>query len=1117
VVKHGVRKTKKTIYIKLSKERKEELDNLINTWDFETKMFLKSILQSYTEKYAPWLVVVARKIFRKKNGKFELLSDPNKFRNWHKRYIATGKTNTKEAYEAFLKKEVSADDAIYLVSKIKEEIKDVVLPEELVQLYDDIYSVHLKGENSFGKKAPKKPFVLVVGQTGSGKTETTMGLIERAIFGDGVHIEKAYKEEYERIAREHPFVSAIPFLSRIFPIEELDELKKEEDTEKKLRRYNHLIKYRLLRKHCGKKIEAIKEAEKENKGKNKEDSLEVSYETISADEIQTMWYGETGNKLREKMGPPGVLSIRHVLEAHSLLGSSSNKPYDDVQAKTLSATVNKIMDEIYSGERNCIFIADTHSPEEIAKDTYRRFDELGVIIDISKCWRDKKNLNKLVELELSQHDVRFDEKLVSEVTDRVFEIFDNKSLTITPAYARKLIAAIIEEKKDIRLKYFYDELLVRKGFENVARNLHGKLYKKIVKNPKTEDGYCWDDYEGRIKEDFMEEVSSALFRGGNSKGVVLTGPPGSGKTFLTQVVVAARPEITYISANVDDLYDEGQGVEGMIKNLNSMYDIAKMLAPSIVAVNEADAVAKKRNTRQMDPADKVTNKYLDILDGDDTVKGTFTVMTTNLFDNLEPAMTRPGRLMVVAVDGKLSEKEINNIIKRKIGDEPLDEGLELKDIYTVAKDINNIPAGYVDFIRKLKELRKIDFNVICEFKELYENNVGEGRLNEFIKFSSKAVIRIIEALETDPNIITKIKKNMGVLFENKELFFKLIKSINKDEDYPLRKSHLSSAKKDLLKSPQKKAFREYDEFLSGELSSEVQVGKIVGAGFGSAGGVLLPINTLLVPRTMGGESIIVTGAIKGPALQESDPVEMTIQSAKEGLALNLHYFETVFKRNYIRIDPALVIGKFLENRTIHHQLETVTYSVGGPSAGFALAVNTLSVLLNIPVYHDFGITGAPGIRGTDSKKAGSSVIIGGEDSKSERVLKDLKRMFVPKRNYLTIPVERQEAYWEEGKLIVPSEDYSDVIPEILYIENNEHARKLQELNKRRIDYNQKMVVTPEDELRDEKSKITSLEEQLRAITEEVIVGRLIALYDFYSDPRANKFVSQKHIFAKCLM
>jgi transitional endoplasmic reticulum ATPase len=53
----------------------------------------------------------------------------------------------------------------------------------------------------------------------------------------------------------------------------------------------------------------------------------------------------------------------------------------------------------------------------------------------------------------------------------------------------------------------------------------------------------------------------------------------------------------------------------------------------------------------------------------------------------------------------------------------------------------------------------------------------------------------------------------------------------------------------------------------------------------------------------------------------------------------------------------------LAQYTIHHQLLSASYNVGGPFAGYALALNTLSTLLFIPGYNDFDITGAPWIKG----------------------------------------------------------------------------------------------------------------------------------------------------------
>ncbi len=391
------------------------------------------------------------------------------------------------------------------------------------------------------------------------------------------------------------------------------------------------------------------------------------------------------------------------------------------------------------------------------------------------------------------------------------------------------------------------------------------------------------------------------------------------------------------------------------------------------------------------------------------------------------------------------------------------------------------------------------------------------RLGEFIKYNAKSLVRILEALEVDPRLVGQAKKDAGVLFKNKELIYKAIENIKNPEDYVLKESHLINAQDDLLKNPSKKALKGLDEFLSEELSIEPQVGKIVGAAYGKNinAGLLVPINTNLIFRSDTGEDIIVTGVTKGSALQEVDATEMTTQSAREALTLNLHYFQNLFSENenLKHIDASRIVGNLLKSKSIHHQIESVNYMGGGPSAGFALSINTLSVLLDIPVYHDFGITGAPGTRGVSKGKAGSSVMIGGEDKKSERILMDLRRMYVPKKNYHTISTDLHKTYWDEGKLIIPVSDYSDIIPEVLYL-GKSSDKLLQELIKSRIDYNKKSLFVPEDELKKEKTKISNLENSLKETAEFVIISRLIALNNFYNDNRKNEFASLEYIFEK---
>lgn len=722
-LRYNLRETKKPVKIKLSSKREEQLDNLLDSWDFETKEFVRGFLKPHLDIYYRFKRPKLRDKFVKKDGVFKYLKNPKMFKNWEERLKVTGEKNARLAFEKILKKELTYYDTTYLVHKLNEELTDVVVPQEMVDVFHKIYVAHLKKEMTNMEGVPKKPFVLVVGPTGAGKTHTIKGAIEQAVFNNELKIEKDYDEEREKIIEDHPWAN-IPFATWCKTLPALELLEQEEALMKKIKRYRSLVKMGWFKKHYQEKLKELEE--RLDEVDREYESLKVDYSTISPHQIQTMWYGETGNKFKDAMGHPKIPSIRHIIEAHGILRKPDSRGHSsDVQSITLSATVNKIMDEITDGERDCIFIADTHSPENIAPDTYRRFDEQGVIIDVSKFWRKKLELERVINLETKRKNVRLKQDLSKQVTDKVYDIFNKKSLIITPAYVRKLIASIIEKKGGLKLEYFGDDLLIRQAFENVAMNSYGDLYKKIVKRPKAEEGFAWEDYVGNVKEDVLEMVTSTLLYGGEDKGVVLTGPPGSGKTFLAQVIAATHPEISYISVKMDDLQQEGLGLEGIIQNIDGLYNIAKMLAPSIIVINEGDAVLKQRSEQGSNPYDKITNKFLDILDGEESIKGTFTIVTTNLFENLDKAITRPGRLKVLAVEGKLAKEEVYKIIKKELTNEPKDKDISYEKIYTVAKSINNVPAGYVDFVRKLKSLRKTDINIIDAYKKIFEEENGK--------------------------------------------------------------------------------------------------------------------------------------------------------------------------------------------------------------------------------------------------------------------------------------------------------------------------------------------------------------------------------------------------------
>ena len=309
-------------------------------------------------------------------------------------------------------------------------------------------------------------------------------------------------------------------------------------------------------------------------------------------------------------------------------------------------------------------------------------------------------------------------------------------------------------------------------------------------------------------------------------------------------------------------------------------------------------------------------------------------------------------------------------------------------------------------------------------------------------------------------------------------------------------SHLQSAKQEISQSPTKKGKVQLDEFLEAELSQEPQIGFIIGVGANDVSGVLLPIATSLT-YGLGSEKVLVTGAVSSSssAAAEMDmAVQMTQQSAHEALTMVKNYLQGLDPK----VSAARLLGEFLESYTLHHQLLTASYNVGGPSAGYALALNSLSALIHIPIYNDFGITGAPWTKGVKKGEVGGSVIIGGHKKKTEKVLMHLRRMYMPLKNYVDLEPTFLVNYWRQGKDILGVTHFGDLVPEVVSLDDA-YAAALEHLIKMRIDY--KMAKyrgnAPPEGLKEE---ILKSKEELRQLLEKEIQSRLAALRRYLRTP-----------------
>ena len=1103
------RLTREISYIQLPERRIKEIRDLVESWPQETKAFMRARLNQYRPPRGliNSFLETALSLFMDAPEKhFHVLKDPDILTDWQKRFEISGHTNPQEAWNKILEKEVSAKDYHYLLYLLDKDLTDVHIPVELQDLFEKVYRAHLRKEYISDPSVPKAALLLFIGPSGSGKTSTVNQAIDRIIFGNEVRPEVDLDRKKEEVLSGEPFWKTI---------EEIDPtLALEISRRKKLRFYKRLSSIPLLKNILKRKIG-------QGLSKLEEQGIWIDYALVTPNDFQTALAGEPGNYFKKALGDPRKTAIRHVEEAHSAFGKATGRDSGVArQQRTLVDTSNIILDEIISGKRDCLLIATTDQPERFDGAIYRRFVEKGNIINISDYWTNPENLKQVVRLELVRNDIHVlsepNEDLyrsakclpiedVAETVDRLYAIFKERTLKVIPSYVRKLIHSIIQLKGDFSSAYLNDAMLVRKAFELVAQNSYGDLYKKVV--GRMDRDVKWEAYVGSIKDVFSEMSNNCLYYNVNEeKGVVLNGPPGSGKTFLVRTWLSENTDVHDIATSASALQDPSNPVDGAVDNLEKVYDIAKMIAPTVVFFDEGDALAPKRSGTGGQPSDKITNKFLNLIDGETPLHKVFTVLTTNRLDILDPALIRSKRLKVMEIKGLLSKSDITQIVENALENVPLAPNLTTVSIVEAAKGICNTPADYSAFVEKARALRNTEYEVLQRLRQIGDE--PEKIRSNFIKFNYKTLIGILDAINGEASIKSAVRGAPDQFIERYEEILDLLDGIKIPENYPMVASHLKSARHEISESPTKKGKVVLDEFLEAELSQEPQVGFIIGVGANEVTGVLLPIATSLT-YGWSSDKVMVTGAVSSSSsagAQMEMAVQMTQQSAHEALTMVKNYLQDMDPK----VSTARLLGEFLENYTIHHQLLSASYNVGGPSAGYALAINTLSALMHVPVYNDFGITGAPWTKGVKRGEVGGSVIIGGQRKKTEKVLMYLRRMYMPLKNYMDLEQEFLVNYWTQDKDILGVTHFGDLVPEVICLDP-EYEQMLQELISLRIRYKMdKYQGKGTDEII--KDDILRKKEILRLRAEKEIKNHLGALRRYLRSPAKDPHLSLEEIF-----
>ena len=213
----------------------------------------------------------------------------------------------------------------------------------------------------------------------------------------------------------------------------------------------------------------------------------------------------------------------------------------------------------------------------------------------------------------------------------------------------------------------------------------GKSRAKVM--PPDAKRVTFDDVAGADEEkqeleeivDFLKQPSKYTEMGARiPKGVLLVGPPGTGKTLLAKAI-AGEAGVPFYSISGSDFVEMFVGVGA--SRVRDLFEQAKKSAPSLVFIDEIDAVGRQRGAGLgggHDEREQTLNQLLVEMDGFGANEGIIMIAATNRPDILDPALLRPGRFDRQIVVGAPDVKGREEILKVHTKKKPLAEDVDLK-------------------------------------------------------------------------------------------------------------------------------------------------------------------------------------------------------------------------------------------------------------------------------------------------------------------------------------------------------------------------------------------------------------------------------------------------------
>jgi transitional endoplasmic reticulum ATPase len=204
-----------------------------------------------------------------------------------------------------------------------------------------------------------------------------------------------------------------------------------------------------------------------------------------------------------------------------------------------------------------------------------------------------------------------------------------------------------EESEDVVLYKDLTTSLAKIKKESLSRGLTGARGSTIIPeipNVTFSDVGGNNEAKALIRKTFVYPITHReiynTFNIAQKAGIIMHGPPGTGKTMLAKAV-ANEANLHFIPVRPSDILGKLSGESE--SNVKRIFELARSTTPSVIFLDEVDALFPTRGSRESQHKTSLTNQFLQELDGVEELKDVYVLGSTNRLDMIDPAVLRSGR------------------------------------------------------------------------------------------------------------------------------------------------------------------------------------------------------------------------------------------------------------------------------------------------------------------------------------------------------------------------------------------------------------------------------------------------------------------------------------------